>query len=667
MTLGRAPVAFRRVLGLDILPGSSAEAGEPLYACAVVSEGRVVERVERVRWSEIASLAARYGVGAIALDNVRELGGESEIAALMRSLPAGVRLVEVTRVAGEQLSVEALCALTGLCGGKPSPLETAELAALLAYQGVGSEVLVFEEETVITVGRGRVPGQGGMSRERYKRGIELLVRRKVAEIREALEKAKLDYDLFVRKSGEGYTGATFIVYAPREALAGLVRQERGHDLFVEIEPVRREKLEYRALGARVREPARPARSLIVGVDPGTTTGVAVLNLRGEVVALFSRRLLGRGQLTRTLYDLGHPVVIATDVEPPPSYVRKLAASLGAVLFVPPRPLSIEEKRRLAEEALSGSGYRIRDSHQRDALAAAFKAYLSFKEKLEDVEREAERRGLPIPLEEAKLLVIRGEPVASAVVKVARKHFGIEPRAAHQPLPAEQEEKPGASLASIVEQLLSENYALRRELRELREELEEKVSALHRLLKVRGSAPSSEVVKLEARLESVNRELERIRREHEELQREHARAVYELTGLVTGRRCAALKLSSALKLLDQGLLRPGALADPLIYVDKELPLDLLRDALLKLKDPARPMVVVTREAVDNLSQALPLGVVPVPLTTLCSAAEWGDFLFLDREELEDALRKACPAGEAERVKKAFEEYKRRRAAELFRRA
>jgi hypothetical protein len=53
--------------------------------------------------------------------------------------------------------------------------------------------------------------------------------------------------------------------------------------------------------------------------------------------------------------------------------------------------------------------------------------------------------------------------------------------------------------------------------------------------------------------------------------------------------------------------------------------------------------------------------------LRSAVEWGDFLFLDREELEDSLRVACPAGEAERVKKAFEEYRRRRAAELFRKA
>uniref|UniRef100_A0A7C4BAL2 DUF460 domain-containing protein n=1 Tax=Thermofilum pendens TaxID=2269 RepID=A0A7C4BAL2_THEPE len=666
MTLGRAPVAFRRVLGLDILPGSSAEAGEPLYACAVVSDGRVVERLEGVRWGEIASLAARYGVDAVALDNVRELGGESEIAALMRSLPAGVKLVEVTRVAGEQLSVEALCAITGLCSGKPSPLETAELAAILAYQGVGSEVLVFEEETVIKVGRGRVPGQGGMSRERYKRGIELLVRRKVSEIKEALERARLDYDLFARKSGEGYAGATFVVYASREALTGLVHQERGHDLFVEIEPVRREKLEYRALGTKAREPPRPARSLIVGVDPGMTTGVAALNLRGEVVALFSRRLLGRGQLTRILYGLGYPAVVATDVEPPPSYARRLAASLGAVLFVPPRPLSVEEKRRLAEEALSGSGYKVRDSHQRDALAAAYKAYLSLREKLEEVEREAERKGLPIPLEEAKLLVIRGEPVASAVVKVARRHFGIEPRAA-QPPPAGQEERASAPLAPIVERLLSENYALRRELRELREELEEKVSALHRLLRVRGSAPSSEVVKLEAKLESASRELERVKKEYEELQREFTRAVHELTGLVTGRRCAALKLSSALRLLDQGLLRPSALADPLVYVDKDLPLDLLRDTLLKLKDPARPMVVVVRGEADGLSQALPLGVVPVPLSGLRSAAEWGDFLFLDREELEDLLRKACPAGEAERVKKAFEEYRRRRAAELFRRA
>ncbi|MEM3994604.1 MAG: DUF460 domain-containing protein [Thermofilum sp.] len=664
-------MAFRKVLGLDILPGSSPEKGEPAFACVLVSEGRVVGRWEGLSRGEALALAAQQGAEAIAVDNLGELGSEEEIAKLLKVLPASLKLVEVTRVAGERLSVEALCALTGLRGGKLSPLETAEVAALLAYHGVGSEVLLFEEETLIKVGRGRVPGPGGMSRERFKRGIELLVKRKVSEIREALERAGLDYDLFARKSGEGLTGATFVVYAPREALAGVVRRESGHDLFVEIEPVKRERVEYRPLTSKsARRAWRSERVLIVGVDPGTTTGVAALDLKGSVVALFSKRLLGRSQLTRALSELGRPAVVATDVQPPPSYVRKLASSLGAVLFAPPRPLSLDEKRRLAGEASSLSGVKVRDSHQRDALAAAYKAFLSYREKFEEVEREAERRALPVPLDEAKLLVLRGEPVASAVVKAAGKYLGLEPRAEVERLPAEGAEHALEFYKALVEQLAADNHALRRELREVREELEEKAAALERLLSARSSlgARDGALVKLEARIDMMSRELQEAREKQAELERRASSLAVMLREIVLGSKCAALKLSAALELLERGEFNPASLLDPVIFVDKEWPRDQLREALIRVKDPSRPLVAVVRASPPgDLSESLPLGVVAVPLSALPSAREVELFLAVDRSELQAAVEQLGARSVADKLRKALEDYRRRRASELFRRA
>lgn len=663
-------MAFTKVLGLDILPGSSPERGEPVFACALVSEGRVVGRWEKLRREEAMALVVQQGVEAIALDNLGELGSVEEVAQLLKELPAGVKLVEVTRVAGEQLSIEALCALAGLCGRKPSPLETAEVVALLAYHGIGSEALLFEEETIIRVGRGRVPGPGGMSRERFKRGIELLVKRKVGEIREALERAGLDYDLFTRKSGEGFSGATFVVYAPREALAGIVRCEKGHDLFVEIEPVRRERLEYRPLTSKAaRRPWRSEKNLIVGVDPGMTTGVAVLDLKGGVVALFSKRLLGRSQLTRMLSELGRPAIVATDVQPPPSYVRKLATSLGTVLFVPPRPLSLEEKRRLAAEAADFSGTRARDSHQRDALAAAYKAFLSFKEKFEEVEREAERRGLPVPLEEAKLLVVRGEPVANAVVKAAGRYLGIEPRVEVERQPTESVEHALDFYKSLVERFAADNYALRREIREVREELEEKTAILQRLLSARSflSARDEALVKLEARVEMMGKELQEARRRQDELEKRVSALTALLRELALGSKCAALKLSAALELLEKGELNPALLLDPVIFVDREWPREQLQAALLRVKDPSRPLIAVMRtDSPEKLSEDLPLGVVVLPLSALPSARDVESFLVVDRFELQAAVEQLRVGSVAEKLRKALEDYRRRRVSELLRR-
>ncbi|UNQ72684.1 DUF460 domain-containing protein [Infirmifilum sp. NZ] len=654
---------LRRVVGLDIVPGSSPQAGEPLFALALVEEGRVTLRMERVPLSEVLALVGERGVEAIAVDNIYELAGDFRgIAEVLRRVPGKTpRLVEVTRLGDEVVSVEALCVLTGLCRGKLSPVETAELLAFLASRGIGSEVLVFEEETRIRVGRGRVPGQGGMSRERYKRNIEQLVKRKVAEIREKLDKAGIDYDLFVRKGGWGVVGATFVVYAPRERLNGLVKPESGHDIFVEISPVRRESIEYRPLGATPKRSARSERYTIVGVDPGMTTGVAILDFSGSIVSVFSRRLLSRGQLVKLLLDFGHPAVIASDVSPAPAYVKKLASQLGALLFTPQRSLSVDEKRRLT------SGYpQVENSHQRDALAAALKAFNEYREKFDAVEQEASKYGLSIPLDKAKLQVVKGLPVSLAVKEAAKEYLQLSTKEelALQDIAQGGAEEQLRFYRKLAERLLQENKALTLELREATKRVSELELTLKKLLSVRKTlGADAEKVKLDSRVEQLQREASHLKAKLQQLEDRVSELERILLGMAFSKYRLAIKLSWLVEKTRENEGTLQELSDNIVFIDKSYPLELVQDLVfktLKAKDFQSSVIVVTRSSkeAETLRRAIPPEAQVISLEDIAQYFDIGPIVAFESKELANALARQTQ-GDISKIKGILEEYRRER--------
>lgn len=118
--------------------------------------------------------------------------------------------------------------------------------------------------------------------------------------------------------------------------------------------------------------------LILGVDPGTTTGVAAVTLDGRVHRIQSSRNMGVDQAVKYITSLGRPSLIASDVTPTPSFVMKIASSLGCSVFTLDEPLSISDKNILT------SGYVVEDSHSRDALAAALNAFKKYKNKLHKI-------------------------------------------------------------------------------------------------------------------------------------------------------------------------------------------------------------------------------------------------------------------------------------------
>lgn len=136
--------------------------------------------------------------------------------------------------------------------------------------------------------------------------------------------------------------------------------------------------------------------LIVGIDPGTTTGIAILNFNGELLELLSSKNIGLKGVIEKIIDRGKASLIATDVNPCPTFVSNLATKLGAKLFVPKESLHVQEKNILTKN------YKVMDNHQRDALAAAITAFNFARKKFLDTNMQLS--------DEMKHLLLQGENV-----------------------------------------------------------------------------------------------------------------------------------------------------------------------------------------------------------------------------------------------------------------
>nr|WP_206205826.1 DUF460 domain-containing protein [Thermococcus sp. Bubb.Bath] len=399
-------------MGLDVV-------GENPKRFAVVGwfNGRLERKGEFTLYRLIRFIQAKRP-DIVAIDSVTELG--DDLRKFLRSLPPGTKLVQVTGKPGEQRTLQSLAKEHDIrTGDRFDPYEEAKLAALLASKGVGYEVLAFEDEVIVKVTRGRSHGKGGWSQDRYRKRVHNLVRDKVREIEERLRRADLPFDLETEEKDYGLARGEFRVYASREELAGLIRSMRGGDVEVRIQPVERSELGFAPL--KKEEAIKERKSLIVGIDPGITVGIAVIDLDGRIIALHSERNMPVGEVFRFISDIGHPVVVATDVSPAPGFVEKIARSFKASLFVPRESLRIDEKN----EFLRDLGITVDDDHQRDALAAAYKAYLRLKPKLEHIDSRLREAGLSRKSEEVKALVIQGYNLGEAMQRVTLRERRTE--------------------------------------------------------------------------------------------------------------------------------------------------------------------------------------------------------------------------------------------------
>jgi predicted RNase H-like nuclease (RuvC/YqgF family) len=425
------------IIGFDIHPSHSPKSSRRAkYSSALIRDGVVINEYPDVSRSALLKLVREINPRFLATDNIFEIVPDSKsLFRFVDKIPHETRIVQVTGVPPHQISLKRLARQNGMSiRGKPDPLESAIISAKLVSLGVGYTLECFGEQTEIKVTRGRKPGKGGQSANRFRRRVHSQIQQMTRHIESQLSEAEIEYDIDVRESDFGYSSSRIVAYAPLPTIQGLVESQRGRDFNVLVSPVRK-RAEFLPLEPKpVPRQVRP-RFFILGIDPGTTAAICLLTLNGKIHFLKSAKSLTRADIIREVYEHGIPILIAADVDKEPHFVKKIASTLNVNLFTPNRPIPVAEKNEIAREFSEME--KIRNAHERDALTAAIYAYRSILPKLKQIDRKIREEQLIIDRNHLKALVIKGTPINEAIASLTREATEIPEVLPASPEPEEE--------------------------------------------------------------------------------------------------------------------------------------------------------------------------------------------------------------------------------------
>lgn len=400
------------IFGIDIAKGSPGAKLHPRYAVAILT-GSGIEHYRMVSLHKIIRMAWQQRPQILAVDNIHELTpGRRDLIALMRKLPPETRLVQVT--GGEHpISLISLARDHNISFDRLDPNQEAKTCAVLASMDVGAEVLLFEDKTFIKVSRARSLGRGGWSQNRYRRKVHGHVRQKTREIEDTLRTLNreqgLNYSSRIVEGFGGYVRGEFLVDAPRSRIP--IKQTKMGDVQVRVQEVERDAILFRAIKEKKR------KTLIVGIDPGTTTGLGMLDLEGNLVKSHSGRGMSVSDTVEMIASYGKPLIIATDVRPMPGTVEKIRRSFNATPGEPDESLSSEYKINLAKP------YGYSNDHERDAIAASVHMFRRHRNRFEEIRK---RTPHGIDADEVIVRVLKGDTMDSAVAGLTGRDMVSKP-------------------------------------------------------------------------------------------------------------------------------------------------------------------------------------------------------------------------------------------------
>ncbi|WP_132058999.1 DUF460 domain-containing protein [Halorussus amylolyticus] len=474
------------VFGVDVQSGD-VRGDAPSYAL-VAFDGENIDR-DVVSHRKLRRLIDREEPALVATDNMYELAPDKDaLVHFLGGLPDGTRLVQVTGAERPE-PLSRVASRHGVPYDK-KPMAEAEAAARLAAGNVGYEVSAFDDTTEVKVSRGRSTGKGGWSEDRYTRRMHGAVRKRSREIESDLDSAGLDYEKDATEKYGGLSNAVFTVEARPEDIP--VSNRRSGDVRVEVERVRRDGIEFEPLAKR-------RDHVLVGIDPGTTTAVAVVDLGGEVLDVLSTRTADTAEVIEWIIERGRPIVVAADVEPMPETVEKIRRSFDAAGWEPNSDLPIDEKQHRTRD------HDYDNDHERDAMAAALYAFDAHEERFERI------AGKVPPSEDVGEVTARvvagGETVETALADLSDDEESESEESEHEPRELTAEEKRIKQLESQVERLESH-------VEDLNETLESKEGRIGQLKGDLEAARSEERKDVRER-----REVSRLERENARLERE----------------------------------------------------------------------------------------------------------------------------------------------------
>ncbi|MCQ6962236.1 DUF460 domain-containing protein [Methanolobus chelungpuianus] len=489
------------IYGIDIAKGSSRAQDVPRYAVAVLREGEITPYT-MLRRHKILGMVQRDRPDYIAVDNIYELAADkNDLMQFLGRLPENTKLVQVTGGI-HQKPLLRLAQEHGISFNQFNPVEEAEVCATLASLGVGCEVSLFEDVTKIKISRARSLGRGGWSQNRYRRKVHGGVKEKSREIENVLRRFSREtgftYSAKATEGFGGYVRVEYTVNARRDKVP--VKPSNTADVQVTVKSVERDKIKYLPLKKKDR------KYTIVGIDPGTTVGIAILSLEGELLLSRSIRGISHDEVVKLIAEYGKPAVVATDVFPTPAAVEKIRRSFNAVLGTPGGEMRAEEKIALARTF----GYS--NDHERDSLAAALTTYKNYKNVFSRIEKRTPKY---LDIDRVKFHVIHGASIEEAIEKVLPS-----PKMQKDVRPApEKTEAPDVDeQVSRLREELSQKNAQVKQLKEYVAELkyesgqkEIEIEALeHRISKMRTS--ESLKVRRDKEIQIRDREIERLKKE-----------------------------------------------------------------------------------------------------------------------------------------------------------
>jgi predicted RNase H-like nuclease (RuvC/YqgF family) len=543
------------IIGFDILPQSSPSSKRsPRYA-VVQKKGEVIETHPSLRRNELLKIVRRVKPDILATDNLYELSStEKGVIEFLSKIPSKTRVIQIT---GSPIyGMTPLSKLAKRHGYQvkrhPNPVETAILITQLAALGGGTEISVLARESRIVVSRARNIGPGGFSQTRFQRRMHGSIQQTARNILEKLSKADIDHDYYETRTQHGWSRCVVHVYESYESVHKLVQSEvnRVAGVSVRVTPVKHRSILYLPREGKDEE-LSPRRLLVVGIDAGTTVGIAVADISGKLVALRSGRGLSRGDVIRYIVEFGKPILFAADVFPAPNFVEKLSTSLQTQLYTPEKLMTAVEKRELAKAFIADSEFRTSNAHQRDAVAAIAKVFHDYEKKLELLKKrvkESEQRHL---VSDATALVLQGISVHDALDQSI--------------IIAENEKTPSESIKPITP---TEKTRSLSDLQEIINRLQRQVDSLQRQLEYEREQHNHSIEnqrQLEKELNQIKRQLnrslneeqrqnrrdERIRQKEAEIKRLEKKIIHQNEELERAKRnLTNLKLMRQLELLGE---------------------------------------------------------------------------------------------------------------------
>lgn len=493
-----------KVFGIDIIKGSvRSRTRRPRYALVRRESGKIVSE-SQVSLYRLLRQVASEEPDILAVDSLQEVAAnQSALFEFIGALPPKTRLVQVT--GGEkQESLQVVSGRFNIKFDKFDPFAEARAIAHVAELGAGFEVIAFENACDIVVSRHRSMGKGGWSQNRYVRKVHGAVRQKARDIEDTLNEAGLKYEKSEVKAFGGLGRVNFSVCAARNLVP--VRSYRGLDVQVKVTGRRLDRIRFKPV-------ERKQKYLIVGLDPGTTIGIAALDLDGQLVHLKSSRQMSMADVVEELYNIGKPLVIASDVSQMPASVEKIRRAFNAVAYSPREDRSQEEKVSVC------SGFSYKNDHERDSLSAAIEAWRHYKNKFTSI---AKRVPAGYNLDEVRAGVVRGLSIEQVLGGISA---GV-PTGAEEKPDEKSGEKPDEAVITPRDETVARLDGMIKSLRgyisDLQDESEKKDSEIRRLTGILMHERTKKAELLKTNTEIVRREAI-IKSQKKRLRREERRS------------------------------------------------------------------------------------------------------------------------------------------------